>query len=736
MNEENVQNPLGRFRRFLIHCLDVSFQNNKLTLFVSLTIFAGIMAFFKPLDVHVTVDELINKDDEASKEYFQLKKDFNVHTNAFLIFEKKEKIPFTQSELCQIKKWLIVNGLEIPNIRETYSPLFLRESKLDKSSEGFDRLRFPLIIDLDCDVKTNGPDLLANLDHTPWMGLLVNRDHHDFAHEYQIGQLDEKNFVMEKMVPLMDGLKKSAESLPKSVVVHWLGDANYQAEVAKGILYNNFLNIFIVIFIVLAFRFFFGTWISGILYVGTLVFSCLFILGLMSLTSTPMDILNSSLFLFLAVSSIGDFIFLSQHELDKGRAGRHWIVTFRELITPCFFTSFTTFVGFISLCTSEVEIVARLGFWVAISGIIEWIVTLIILPSFMKLVLKKKAWVNSQKSYSLSRLSFLDRIHFPKAVCYILLSVFLVAPFCFSRMNISDAPMGLFKKGNPFRESVNYLFQTRGFNGDISLVFEDESNEKFNREIMKKVKEDPNVAKVEDPYEILDFYTNKLGTEQAALMRKTLKETPQFKRYFSEEKNRAIVYLKDAELSRLYEMRKKVKETLCTKGECTLSGILIAYADFSQNVSQTLLSSFSFSFCLVVLTILFLTYYTHNTRYLFALLTSSLWGGAMLLAALVVFQIKINFVTSLVIAIMVGMNGDNTIQFLLSGVDNGIYEGVKERAAGSVLTTILLIVSSTVFLFHYFEPPVTFGLLLMFGFFMSLIGDLWILKGLLPEKKP
>lgn len=735
MNEKKALNPLERFRDLLILSFNVSYQHHKLTLGLALAFLVGLMAFFRPLDVHVTVDDLINKDDETSKEYFRLKKDFNVHTNAFILFEKKEKVPFTHDELCHIKKWLILTGLEIPNIQETYSPLFLRESKLDKSPQGFERLGFPLIIDLDCDVANSERDHLAKLDETPWMGLLVNKDHHDFAHEYQIAHLNQKNFVMEKMVPLIDGLKKSAEELPESVKVHWLGDASYQAEMAKGIVYNNALNIFIVIFILLAFRLFFGTWVSGFLYIGTLVYSCVIIFGLMSIAGSPMDILNSSLFLFLAVSSIGDFVFLSQHELDKGNESRHWKQTFRELITPCFFTSFTTFIGFISLCTSEVEIVSRLGFWVALSGFVEWIVALWVLPAFMKLVLKDKPWVNSKKSYSLSRLAFLDRIHFPRVLCYFLLSVFLIAPFCFSNMNISDSPMELFKKGNPFRESVNYLFETRGFNGDISLVFKDESNEAFNRDVLKKIAADPNVAKIEDPYEILDFYTNKLGTEQAALMRKTLKETPQFRRYFSEEKTRAIVYLKDAELSKLYQMRKRVKNELCREGECILSGILIAYADFSQNVSQTLLSSFSLSFCLVVLTVLFLAYYTHNSRYLFPLLMSSLWGGAMVLAALAVLQIKINFVTSLVVAIMVGMNGDNTIQFILSGMDKGIYEGVKERAAGSMLTTFLLIVSSMVFLFHYFEPPVTFGLLLMFGFCMSLIGDLWILKGLLPKQK-
>jgi predicted RND superfamily exporter protein len=728
-------NILERFRNFLIHSFEFCYKYHALTIGLTIVTFLGIMAFFTPLEMRLSVDELINKDDPIAQEYLELKKDFNLHTNTFIIFQNKDHVTFNESELCQIKKWVILNGLNFPEIRETYSPLFLRESKLDISSAGFERLTFPTIVDLNCELPNRNENLLKPLGATPWMGVLVNNNYQDFAHEYQVGGPSQKNFIMERIVPLLENFKKTAKDLPARVKVHWLGDASYQAEMAKGVVYNNFLNILVVIFILVSFRFFFGTWISGIIYLVTLIYSCGIILGLMSIAGTPMDILNSSLFLFLAVSSLGDFIFLSQHELDRGHASRDWSETFRELITPCFFTSFTTFIGFISLCTSELEIISRLGFWVGLSGAVEWIATLLILPAIMKVCLKKKSWVNAEKSFSLSSLQFLDKINFPRYLCYLLLSVFLIVPFCFSHLNVSDSPMALFKKGNPFKESIDYLFNTRGFKGDVSLVFKDEKNEDFNRKILDHIKQDANVVKIENPYEILDFYTKSLNPSQVTVMKENLKTGPQFKRYFSGDKLRAVIYLKDVDLLKLYEMEQDISSKYCPEKECSLSGLLVAYASFSQKVSHTLLSSFTLSFCLVMLTVFLLSYYTSNIKFIFPLMASSLWGGAMVLVALAFFQIKINFVTSLVIAIMVGMNGDNTIQFILSGMDKGIYEGIKQRAVGSILTTFLLMMSSLVFLFHYFEPPKTFGLLLMFGFLMALVGDLWILKGLLPKQK-
>ncbi len=734
----NIMNPLERFHSFLVRCFNSCFNNPRTTLGVAAVFLFGVLSLFRPLEVQVTVDDLINKNDETSKEYFRLKKDFHLHTSAYLVFQNLKNVPFKESELCFVKKWVMTTGLEVPNIRETYSPLFLRESKLDTSDVGFQRLTFPVIVDTQCDGTTDILDPLKRFDLTPWMGLLVDKNHQDFAQEYQVGDLNQKDFVMEKIIPLMESLKQSAKTLPDSIKVHWLGDASYQAEMVKGILYNNALNIFVIFFIFISFRIFFGTWISGLLYVGTLGYSCAVIIGLMSLSGTPMDILNSSLFLFLAVSSLGDFVFLSQHEVDKGEGESEggWVETFRQLITPCFFTSLTTFLGFISLCTSEVQIVARLGLWVAISGMIEWVVVLLILPAFMKVVLKKKTWVDSKRAFSIRSLRFLDKINFPRSLCFILISVFLLVPFCFSRLNVTDSPMELFKEGNPFKESMDYLIQTKGFTGNVSLVFNDGTNEPFNRRILEKMRLDTNVVTIENPYEYLAFYTDKLNPLQGQLVKKSLKETSQFKRYFSNDKVRAVIHLKDSELLKLNEFRTKVKLEYCPNGECFLSGLLMAYADFTQNVSKTLLSSFLLSFFLVTSTIVFLAYYTSNFRFIFPLLASSLWGVAMLLVALVLFQIKINFITSLVLAIMVGMNGDNTIQFILSGMDKGIYEGVKQRAEGSILTTLMLVSSSSIFLFHYFEPPVIFGLLLMFGFSMSLMGDLWILKGLLPKRGP
>ena len=62
-----MKNFLFRFTRLLVRMINFSFDHPLFILFF----FVGLLAILlkaKPLDVYVTVDTLINKDDEAAKE--------------------------------------------------------------------------------------------------------------------------------------------------------------------------------------------------------------------------------------------------------------------------------------------------------------------------------------------------------------------------------------------------------------------------------------------------------------------------------------------------------------------------------------------------------------------------------------------------------------------------------------------------------------------------------------------
>jgi hypothetical protein len=146
-----------------------------------------------------------------------------------------------------------------------------------------------------------------------------------------------------------------------------------------------------------------------------------------------------------------------------------------------------------------------------------------------------------------------------------------------------------------------------------------------------------------------------------------------------------------------------------------------------KTLFSTLLISLRTSLIMVLLVLLVL-WRGKKEAPLWPLLVSGFWGVAFILVLLAVSQFKLNFVTCVVLAILVGMTGDNAIHFLLGGSD--LEKGIEEKQGASVLTTTIMSLCCVVFFFFSFQPPRVLGILLIFGLWGSLAGDLWFLKSL------
>ena len=99
-----------------------------------------------------------------------------------------------------------------------------------------------------------------------------------------------------------------------------------------------------------------------------------------------------------------------------------------------------------------------------------------------------------------------------------------------------------------------------------------------------------------------------------------------------------------------------------------------------------------------------------------------------MLAVIALFQVPVSLMTSLFAATIVGLTGDNAIQFLFATKNGDLQQGAKERGEASVLLSLLLAFGSLVFLAETVKPMQILGVLFFTGFLMNLAGDLWLLK--------
>lgn len=711
---------------------DKSIAHPKKTLLLWLIIFLGIALNLKPFRMLITIDGLINKNFESAIAYRNLKQTFEEGTPLLFI----HKNSFSSSDLCKLRSWISNSPKEFSHISKTHSIFSLRKPTIlkDKGSS-FEKLLFPQLISLSCHPEQHLSFKKSEIEDSPWYGLLIKNS--TFLTEMRFQSQGEHNFDSQ-MIPKI--VERLLYHYPKELKekTFLIGEAAYQYFMKKGLRHNNLLNGALLLLVILLMRFFLGTWKSGLIFVSTLICCALILFGAMNITKTPLDVLNNSLFILLSVASLGDFIFICHHQRQTNTS---WQKSFRALLIPSFFTSLTTFLGFISLTTSDLTIIKRLGLWAALSGIIEWLVVFSLLPALLTLFRFKSSFTSEHKSYGKSWMMRLENFSLHKSFRYFFILVYILAPFSPYFFNINDNPTLLFPEGHTFRNSISELKETLGYSGEVSVVLPRsgfiEKDEQKLTELVKKFKRIENVSKVESPLELTDYFTNGFNELEKDLVLTSIKKTSAYTRLVQEDSYRLRIYLKETSLKEIDFLRKRVNSTVCKDNQCYLTGALVAYAEFSQKVPVTLLISLGTSLVLVAIVLIGLAYFSKKEggkSFLHPLLVSGFWGVAFVLLILALSQFKLNFVTCVVLAILVGMTGDNAIHYLLA-TNNKLDEGITHKQGASILTTTIMSLCCVIFFFFSFEPPRILGVLLIVGLWGSLFGDLWFLKLLVSNNK-
>jgi hypothetical protein len=196
---------------------------------------------------------------------------------------------------------------------------------------------------------------------------------------------------------------------------------------------------------------------------------------------------------------------------------------------------------------------------------------------------------------------------------------------------------------------------------------------------------------------------------------------------------RAALFIKSISVHDLQALKAEVAR-LCPRGECHAGGELIAYSDFATRVPKTLVDSMGLSMLLVGAVIAYLAFAFGKQAILAHLLASAFWGACFMIVLMVGLRIPMDFLKCIVASVLIGLTGDNAIQYLFAAGSADLSTGVRSRGEASIQTNLFMAITSLMYLFSYFNPPRLFGLLLALGFVAALIGDLWILNGLLPRK--
>jgi hypothetical protein len=283
---------------------------------------------------------------------------------------------------------------------------------------------------------------------------------------------------------------------------------------------------------------------------------------------------------------------------------------------------------------------------------------------------------------------------------------------------------------HPFSQVRSYLKQSRGWEAQAQLVFEANASTERIRDVLAGFRAHPQVAHLDGGPIVRDELVRGLPPLTADLVSREYKVSAAGERYFATTgESKVDVFLKDADLRQVEELS-HFAEQVCGS-DCFLSGELVAFVDAAGPLIHTLFESMLISLGLVAAVLVAIAFWFGlGPKAALMAVASSVWGTAALLCILVASGIPITVVSCVVLSVLIGLTGDNLVQYLFAGAREGLQTGVTRVGLASIHCSSILILISLLLAGSYVRDLRSLGILLACGLFLSLAGDLWILKGL------
>ncbi len=699
----------------------LSLRNPRVVLgFLTLALALGVMGLSR-LKIDLDIYESFDPDFQSSRDLHQLRQSYRENSQLIIVFEFSDAA--SAGDLCRLRGWEreALASREVKSITSLWSQ---RTPRVDGQ-----KLWYPTTLPDPCTLEASSmPDLRSIFRGSSYSQFVSRRGTQDILFDvtYRNRRFDSHE-VAETMEMARDFIK--AQGL--NARVHFLGAAASRYHFFKIMYRDALLSTLVVFILILALRAIAGTWRSGAILTGTLLFTGVILYGGLGLAGIPVNILTNNLFLMTAVAGTADFLFVTQAQTSDDYNG-----SFCNLSTPCFFTTLTTMLGFISLNTSSIDLIKDFGNGAALGAMAEWVMIFFFLPVVLRLTRQDRSWIDPKRAWTFGWLRRFVHLRPPATVLGIGVILMVLALPSFFFLNVEDSPIENLPRNHEFRLSTEYFRRQFGWDGQVYVYFPAEPSREKYAKVVGSLRGLPLVMGIEDPEKIASEWTQGQTPIRADLLRRELALSPLWLRFHSPSNElRLPIYLGAQNLTALKSVRDAVSQ-ICG-GECRLAGQRVVYLEYGETISKTMIESFGVSLVLVIATLGWLLKRHGRLSDFIPIAVSSLLGPGITLTLMALFQVPVTLVTSIFLAVMVGLAGDNAIQYLFAD-ESDLELGMDRRSTASVLVTFAMMAASSVFLIQTLSPMRILGGLFMVGFLINLLGDLWGLRGLLraPDALP
>lgn len=428
----------------------------------------------------------------------------------------------------------------------------------------------------------------------------------------------------------------------------------------------------------------------------------------------------------------------------------------QKIYWPCFLTSLTTTIGFLSLLFSDLRPIQQMGIYCSIGTVICFLLTFYLLPFALK-VFKFDHKKNSITPHPL--LQNLGPLVQNNRKKIILSSAALTLLFSFGALSLenNDSIYDKFSKTHPLTLSIESFTNNLNFLGSLDILVTDrnpqEPLEGFDQDLLKfeeSLKALDNVARISSKnsykaYIIRKADSLKLKPNEKAKRIQSLNDLFErnnaFQSFHQEATQRISILLKQSSSDSDLEIIKKTKALLHGSNfkrlNVEFSGFSALRSYIYTQIIYSMLKAFVFSLLLIFI-VFWITFGSVNWA-LLALIPNILplvfIGG--LLGYL---NIKLESNSVLLISIVIGIAVDDTIHFLYAlkkelrlnkSIQEAVNLSLKETSQALTTTTLVFCASMPCFLFGGLKIFSQIGIFITLSLVVALAADLLLLPSIL-----
>lgn len=458
-------------------------------------------------------------------------------------------------------------------------------------------------------------------------------------------------------------------------------------------------------------------------------------------------------------------------------------LTLRSKFNPCFFAIFTTVIGFLSLCLSDIKPIIMLGAMMSVSISISLLVVFFIFSSLLMLLKKKAPKMSFENHFKLTQWCANLAINNPKIIYAISIIIVAIGIYGITQLRVENSFIGYFKSDTEIYQGMKVIDQELGgtipldviikfnpikenFSDDELSDFEDEFASEANDakywfnayrlEIIKKVDKFLNqrdfIGNVGSLATLLEVGKsvnkgNELDPLALSLIYKNLPDeykelilTP----YLNIENNEVRFSIRTIDSDpnlRRNEFVKSLKtdlEELLKNGpvEVQVAGVMVLY----NNMLQALFSSQVDTFIFVVLALFLVFVVIFRSLKLSAIgIVANLVPLCAVFGIMGIAGIPLDIMSITIAAISLGIGVDDIIHYIHRFKnENRVYsvtESIKRSHASigyaMYYTSFAIFLGFSVMILSNFWPTIYFGVLTDLVMVMMLLGALILLPAMI-----